>query len=69
MIDKDAENIGIYGFGSSAHIICQIANIEGKKIYAFTTPGDIEAQRFALKYGAIWADDSTQNLQLSLMLP
>jgi len=66
MIDKDAENIGIYGFGSSAHIISQIASLEGKRIYAFTSPGDVEAQKFALKYGAIWANDSTQNPPIKL---
>ena len=60
MIDKHAENIGIYGFGAAAHILIQIAIYQGKKIFAFTREGDVEAQQFALKLGAYWAGDSTQ---------
>jgi propanol-preferring alcohol dehydrogenase len=54
------ENLGIYGFGAAAHIICQVAVHQGKKIYAFTSPGDTAAQDFALRLGAVWAGDSTQ---------
>ncbi len=53
------ENLGIYGFGAAAHIIAQIAVHQGKKVYAFTRPGDNEAQDFAKKLGAVWAGDST----------
>lgn len=60
MVGKHAEQLGIYGFGAAAHIITQIAIFEGKKIYAFTRPGDIEGQKFALKLGASWAGDSTE---------
>jgi propanol-preferring alcohol dehydrogenase len=56
----DAERLGLYGFGSAAHIIAQVALHEGRKVFAFTSPGDTEAQRFALKLGAAWAGDSTQ---------
>jgi propanol-preferring alcohol dehydrogenase len=59
MIGKDAVNIGFYGYGASAHIIAQVAVFEGKRVYAFTKPGDIEGQKFALGLGAIWAGDST----------
>jgi propanol-preferring alcohol dehydrogenase len=55
----DAQRLGIYGFGAAAHIICQIACHQGRKIYAFTRPGDVAAQKFALSLGAIWAGDST----------
>jgi alcohol dehydrogenase, propanol-preferring len=59
MIDPQAEKIGIYGFGAAAHILIQIANYQGKKIYAFTRDGDRKAQDFALSLGAAWAGDST----------
>ena len=55
----DAERIGIYGFGSAAHIICQIAVHQGKKVYAFTREGDAEGQEFARSLGAVWAGPST----------
>ena len=56
----DIEHLGIYGFGAAAHIITQVALFEGKKVYAFTRPGDLEAQDLALRLGAVWAGDSTQ---------
>jgi propanol-preferring alcohol dehydrogenase len=60
MIGKDFETLGIYGFGAAAHVIAQVAVHQGKKIYAFTKPGDKEGQDFAKKLGAVWAGDSTQ---------
>lgn len=54
----DAKTIGIYGFGAAAHIIAQLAISEGRRIFAFTRPGDLEAQKLALNLGAIWAGDS-----------
>jgi alcohol dehydrogenase, propanol-preferring len=50
--------IGIYGFGAAAHIVAQIAIFQDKEIYAFTRPGDIAAQQFALRLGAAWAGGS-----------
>ena len=58
MAGEMIENLGIYGFGAAAHIIAQIAVHQGKKVYAFTRPGDKEAQEFAKKLGAVWAGDS-----------
>ena len=58
MAGEKFENLGIYGFGAAAHIIAQIAVHQGKKVYAFTRPGDNEAQEFAKKLGAVWAGDS-----------
>ena len=55
------EHLGIYGFGAAAHIVAQIAVHQGKKVYAFTRQGDIKAQEFARKLGAVWAGDSTQS--------
>jgi propanol-preferring alcohol dehydrogenase len=56
----DAERLGLYGFGAAAHIIAQVALHQGRKVFAFTSPGDTEAQQFALKLGVAWAGDSTQ---------
>jgi len=56
----NAERIGIYGFGSAAHIITQVALHAGQKIYAFTSPGDDSAQKFALELGAEWAGGSDE---------
>lgn len=60
MAGENVETLGIYGFGAAAHIIAQIAKHEGKKVYAFTRPGDTAAQEFALRRGADWVGDSTQ---------
>jgi len=54
----NSEKIGLYGFGAAAHIIAQVAVFEGKKLYAFTKPGDAETQNFALTLGCKWAGDS-----------
>jgi propanol-preferring alcohol dehydrogenase len=55
----DADSLGIYGFGAAAHIVIQIAVHEGRKVYAFTRPGDARKQRFARELGAVWAGDSS----------
>jgi len=60
MAGENVETLGIYGFGAAAHIITQVAKFEGKKVYAFTRPGDRAAQEFAMQKGADWAGDSTQ---------
>lgn len=54
----DAERLGLYGFGAAAHIIVQIAVHQGREVFAFTSPGDTEAQRFARELGAVWAGGS-----------
>jgi propanol-preferring alcohol dehydrogenase len=54
----DAERIGFYGFGASAHIICQVAAHEGRRVFALTRAGDSEGQSFALEMGAVWAGDT-----------
>ncbi|MDN0073518.1 zinc-dependent alcohol dehydrogenase family protein [Crenobacter sp. SG2303] len=55
---QEANCLGIYGFGTAAHLVAQIACHQGREVYAFTRPGDREAQRFALSIGARWAGDS-----------
>jgi propanol-preferring alcohol dehydrogenase len=54
----DARRIGIYGFGAAAHIVAQVARFEGRRVFAFTRPGDLEAQAFAKSLGAEWAGGS-----------
>ena len=51
----DAATLGLFGFGSAAHMICQVAVHEGREVYAFTRPGDERTQEFAKSLGAIWA--------------
>jgi alcohol dehydrogenase, propanol-preferring len=55
-----AQKIGFYGFGSAAHILLQVAKHQGKEVFAFTRKGDIEAQKLALKLGAVWAGSSEE---------
>ncbi|MBV8171321.1 MAG: zinc-dependent alcohol dehydrogenase family protein [Candidatus Eremiobacteraeota bacterium] len=54
----DAARLGIYGFGAAAHIIAQVARHQGRRVFAFTRPGDERGQTFALQLGAVWAGDS-----------
>jgi alcohol dehydrogenase, propanol-preferring len=54
----DAQRIGMYGFGDSAHIITQVARFQGRRVFAFTSPGDTRKQAFARSLGAEWAGDS-----------
>lgn len=61
MTGDEAERIGIYGFGAAAHLIAQLMIHEGKKVYAFTKPGDDKAQAFARKLGVEWAGSSEED--------
>ena len=54
----EARRIGFYGFGSSAQILAQVANAEGREVYAFTRDGDSAGQQFARSMGAAWAGGS-----------
>jgi alcohol dehydrogenase, propanol-preferring len=54
----DAERLGIYGFGAAAHIICQVAVHQGRRVFAFTRADDTATQEFALQLGAEWAGDA-----------
>jgi len=56
----DAKRLGIYGFGAAAHILAQVARFEGREVFAFTRPGDDEAQNFARGLGARWAGGSDE---------
>ena len=54
----DGERLGLYGFGASAHIICQVAVSQGRRVFAFTRGDDTDTQAFARELGAEWAGDS-----------
>ena len=56
----DGERIGRYGFGSSAHIVAQLARSEGRRVFAFTRPGDTRTQDFARELGVEWAGGSLE---------
>jgi propanol-preferring alcohol dehydrogenase len=56
----DAQNLGLYGFGSAAHMICQVAAWQGRVVFAFTRRGDAETQQFARSMGATWAGASEE---------
>jgi len=56
----DGERLGLYGFGAAAHIVCQVAVHEGRRVFAFTRPGDEASQAFARGLGAAWAGGTDQ---------
>lgn len=54
----DGRRLGLYGFGAAAHLLAQVGVHQGRQVYAFTRPGDREAQAFARAQGACWAGDA-----------
>ncbi len=57
---RELRKLGLYGFGSAAHILIQVARYRSQEVYAFTRPGDRKGQEFARRLGAVWAGDSTE---------
>ena len=53
-------NLGLYGFGAAAHLLAQVARAQGRRVFAFTRPGDLESQAFARELGAVWAGNSAE---------
>lgn len=56
----EAEALGLYGFGAAAHIVAQVARWQGRRVFAFTRPGDVASQAFARGLGAAWAGGSDE---------
>ena len=61
-----AKTLGLYGFGAAAHIIVQVARKQERQVFAFTRPGDANAQAFALRLGAAWAGSSSEKPPIEL---
>ena len=59
-ISGDPERLGLYGFGAAAHIVCQVARHEGRRVFAVTRAGDEQTQRFARTLGAEWAGGANE---------
>jgi propanol-preferring alcohol dehydrogenase len=57
----DAASLGLYGFGAAAHLLAQVAVAEGRRVFAFTSPGDAAAQAHARALGATWAGGSDES--------
>ena len=53
-------NLGLYGFGAAAHLLAQVARAQGRRVFAFTRPGDLASQAFARELGAVWAGNSDE---------
>ncbi len=60
------ERLGLYGFGAAAHILAQVARHQGREVFAFTRPGDLEGQQFARDLGAAWAGGSDERPPVEL---
>jgi propanol-preferring alcohol dehydrogenase len=56
----DARSMGLYGFGAAAHLLAQVALADGREVFAFTRPGDVDGQRFARELGARWVGGSDE---------
>ncbi len=56
----EGQTLGLYGFGAAAHIIAQIAHAQGRRVFAFTRPGDRDAQLLARSLGCVWAGGSDE---------
>jgi propanol-preferring alcohol dehydrogenase len=60
VIAGEGKKLGLYGFGAAAHIVAQAAVWQGRSVFAFTRPGDLEKQAFARRLGATWAGGSDE---------
>jgi len=56
----DGSSLGLYGFGAAAHLLAQVARAQGRRVFAFTKPGDAPGQAFARQLGAVWAGNSDE---------
>lgn len=56
----EGRNVGLYGFGAAAHILCQVLTWQGRRVFAFTRAGDQAAQQNAISLGAVWTGVSAE---------
>ncbi|HEY4958825.1 MAG TPA: zinc-dependent alcohol dehydrogenase family protein, partial [Caldimonas sp.] len=66
MAGHGIRRLGLYGFGAAAHLIAQMAQHEGREVYAFTRPGDMTGQAFARSLGVVWAGGANERPPQSL---
>ena len=59
-VPEVAPRIGLYGFGAAAHIIVQVAQFQGREVYAFTRSGDTAGQEYARSLGSVWSGPSSE---------
>src|ERR1700704_7093964 len=57
----EPRSLGLYGFGAAAHLLAQVARGQGRRVFAFTRPGDAAGQRFARELGAVWSGGSDEH--------
>ena len=62
----NSRKLGLYGFGSAAHVLIQVAQYENKDVYAITRPGDLDTQEFALQLGARWSGGTDEDVPVAL---
>ncbi len=60
VIAGEGKKLGVYGFGAAGHIVAQVAQWQGRQVFAFTRPGDVETQTFANRLGVAWAGGSDE---------
>jgi len=60
VIAGTSKKLGLYGFGAAAHILAQVAKWQGRSVFAFTRPGDVNSQSFARRLGVAWAGGSDE---------
>ena len=60
VIAGEGKTLGVYGFGAAGHIVAQVAQWQGRRVFAFTRPGDVETQAFANRLGVAWAGGSDE---------
>ncbi len=56
----EGKKLGLYGFGAAAHIVAQVAQWQGRSVFAFTRSGDSGTQEFARQLGVTWAGGSDE---------
>ena len=66
MAGEGVRELGLYGFGAAAHLVAQVAQLEGTRVHAFTRPGDVHGQAFARGLGAVWAGGSDERPPVEL---
>ncbi|HUD45513.1 MAG TPA: zinc-dependent alcohol dehydrogenase family protein [Candidatus Baltobacteraceae bacterium] len=66
MAGANVKRLGLYGFGAAAHILAQVARRQGKSVYSFTKPGDVQGQKFARTLGSVWAGGSNEKPPVKL---